>query len=337
MSPSSSFSFSLSPEQAANLEKLLRTGNYRPASVPHTRIAADGPDCRICLYKTGTCLVQGQGGEDFVLFVLEPNILQQARIGYEAVLNPEADQPHIGVDESGKGDFLGPMVIAAAYVDSTVAPALRAARVRDSKRITSDAAAETLARSIRGILGDRWSLVTIGPRAYNRLYAKMRNVNRLLAWGHARGIEDVLEKVPDCPRAVSDQFGPARQVQQALMKRGRRIELIQQPRAESDLAVAAASVLARAAFVAALRDLEKRYGQPFPKGASDRVREAAAALARQHGPAVLLETAKCHFKTTDAVLGALKVDRSVLGPDGKATSKPSSRPAGDAANQSSSP
>ena len=74
----------------------------------------------------------------------------------------------------------------------------------------------------------------------------MGNVNQILAWGHARAIENLLENIPGCPRAVADQFGPKRQIEQALMKKGQKIKLEQRPKAESDPAVAAASILARA-------------------------------------------------------------------------------------------
>jgi len=322
MTERNSFSYQLTPPQQKTLTDLLRSGNYRPVRVPYTRIAAETPDCKIALYNSGKCLVQGRGAEDFVSFVLEPVVLERAELGYEDILDPETSRPHMGIDESGKGDFFGPLVVAAAYVDAPLVKTMREMNVRDSKRITSDDRALDLGRDLRRLLGKRYGLVRIGPEAYNRLYARMRNVNRMLAWAHARAIENLLEAVPDCPRAVSDQFGNTRQVEQALMKKGRSIELEQRPRAESDLAVAAASVIAREMFLRALADLAKEFGADFPKGASATVREAAVSLVKQHEPAVLLRTAKCHFKTADTVLAAAGASRGDLGPDGRAVSKP---------------
>jgi ribonuclease HIII len=322
MAERNSFTFKLTNEQQQVLTNILRTGNYRPMRVEHTSIAAEGPNCNIALYKSGKCLVQGRGAKDWVTFVLEPQVLQEVRIGYEEVLDPAAFQPHMGVDESGKGDFFGPLVIAAAYTDERLTGLMREMNVRDSKTITSDRKAEDMAEAIRKLLGGRFALVVIGPRAYNRLYASMHNVNCILAWGHARAIENLLEKTPDCPRAVSDQFGPTRQVIQALMKKGREIKLEQRPKAESDPAVAAASILARAGFLDALRRMQKKYEIAIPKGASDAVRESARQLIGKHGPEVLLEVAKCHFKTADAVLTEMKLNRSILGPDGQAVSQP---------------
>ena len=290
--------------------RILREGNYRPRRVEYALAAAEGEDCQIVLYQSGKCLVQGKGAADWVTFVLEPQVLGEARLGYEDVLNPEANAPHMGVDESGKGDFFGPLVIAAAYVDETIAKDLKALNVRDSKTITTDKAAQDLAKKIRARLGDKFVVVSIGPTAYNRLYATMGSVNRILAWGHARAIENLLEKVPTCPRALSDQFGPEQQIQRALQQKGRQIKLEQRHKAESDIAVAAASILARSGFLTAMDKLGEKYGVKLPKGASDKVKQVAGEIAKKHGGAAFLEVAKCHFKTTDDVLGPLGKSRA---------------------------
>jgi ribonuclease HIII len=325
LTPRTSFTFPLDPGQQRRLLSILRQGNYRPMAVEHAQHAVQAEDCSVVLYKSGKCLVQGKGSADFVTFVMEPMVLGAAQLGYEDILNPAGIQDHMGIDESGKGDFFGPIVIAAAFVDESLAKPMRAMNVRDSKRITSDSKALDMGRDLRRLLGRRFSIVKIGPEAYNRLYARMRNVNTLLGWGHARAIENLLAAVPGCPRAVSDQFGSKQQVERALMKNGRRIELVQRHKAESDLAVAAASILAREAFLRALFDLSKLHGLDIPKGASEAVREAAVKLARKAGPRILLQTAKCHFKTTDAVLAELKLTREALGPEGMAVSRPVQR------------
>jgi ribonuclease HIII len=324
--PKTSFSIPLDAAAQNRLEQELRTGNYRPLAVPHTRIAAERPGCRILLYTRGTCVAQGKGAEDWVRFVLEPEVLRSLVADGMAERNPEAFTPHMGIDESGKGDFFGPMVIAAVYTDRALAEDLLAMGVRDSKAIGSDARARRLAESIRRRLGGRFAIVPIGPAAYNRLHADMRTVNRILAWGHARAIENLLERVPDCPRAVADQFGPERQIRAALLHNGRRIDLVQRPRAESDPAVGAASILARDGFLAGLERLSERFGVPLPKGASAAVQDAGEALIARHGPAALLDAAKCHFRTTDAVLARVGSTRDALGPLGRASPPPARRP-----------
>lgn len=316
-----SFTFVLNKEQQEALKILLRMGNYRAKTVPHTQIAVEAQDCVVNLYTSGKCLVQGKGAEDFVLFFLEPNVLQSATVGYEEVLNPDLVSPHMGIDESGKGDFFGPLVACAVYVDPDLAHAMQDIGVKDCKQLT-DKAVFFIGSKTRQLLGpQRFAMVSIGPEAYNRLYAKIRNVNNLLAWAHARCIENLLETVPGCPRAVADQFGAKQVIERALMKKGRKIKLEQRHKAESDIAVAAASVLAREAFLRGLRRLGETYGIQAHKGASEQVKASAVELVRKAGPEVLLKAAKCHFRTTDQVLATCGSSRAALGPEGQAVSR----------------
>jgi ribonuclease HIII len=206
-------------------------------------------------------------------------------------------------------------------VDPVLAKAMAQIGVKDCKKLT-DKQVFAIGAKLRALLGrNRYALVAIGPETYNRLYAKIRNVNRLLSWAHARCIENLLNTVPSCPRAVADQFGSKHLIERALMQKGRSIVLEQHHKAESDIAVAAASVLAREGFLYALQRLGKEHGTSLRKGASDAVRQTAVALVRQHGPTLLLKLAKCHFRTTDAVLAAAGSSRAALGPEGAAVSK----------------
>jgi ribonuclease HIII len=205
----------------------------------------------------------------------------------------------IGIDESGKGDYFGPLVIAAVFVDATTEAELRLMQARDSKKI-SDGRVLEMASDIKTICPH--SIVAIGPQKYNELYGKIRNLNRLLAWGHARALENVLERV-SCGRAISDQFGDERLILNALQQKGRTIILEQRTQAESDMAVAAASILARAEFLLRLKRLSDDVGTTLPKGASAAVELAAKMVVKKHGQERLETVAKLHFKTTKAVLG----------------------------------
>jgi len=322
MTEKTSFTYKLSGAQQSALKDLLKSGNYEPIKVEHTIIAAKTPDCSISLYKSGKCLIQGKGASDFVTFILEPCVLLEAQLGYEDVLNPEQFQPHMGIDESGKGDFFGPLVIAGAYVDKDIIEKMTKMNVRDSKQVTSDKVALDMGRDIRKLLGNRFSLIKIGPEAYNRLYSRMRNVNSILGWAHARAIENLLEKVPSCPKAISDQFGRKEQVEKALMKKGQKIQLVQMHKAEADIAVAAASILAREAFLRSLYSMGQEHETEFKKGASEAVRETAEKIVAEKGPDILVKVAKCHFKTTDEVLKKVGMDRKSLPPEGRVKSKP---------------
>ncbi|MBM3305382.1 MAG: ribonuclease HIII [Candidatus Aminicenantes bacterium] len=214
----------------------------------------------------------------------------------------------IGTDESGKGDFFGPLVVAAFFLPEGQEGVLRELGVKDSKR-TSDARCLEIAATLKRAYPHH-SVVAVGPEKYNELWGKLRNLNRLLAWGHARAIENILERVP-AGRAVTDQFGDEKFVRNALLKKGRDIELVQMPRAEEDTAVAAASILARAEFLTRLRGLSREFGVDLPKGASAMVEAAAVRLVKAKGPDVLDKVAKFHFKTTVRVLAAAGVARLV--------------------------
>jgi ribonuclease HIII len=205
----------------------------------------------------------------------------------------------IGIDESGKGDYFGPLVIAAVHVTPRIAEDLAALNVRDSKKI-ADSVIRTLEVDIKTLC--RHSVIAIGPERYNELYGTIRNLNRLLAWGHAKALETLLEQVP-CERAVADQFGDERLILNALQEKGRQIKLEQRHKGEDDIAVAAASIVARAEFVRRLERLAAQWGVPLPKGASQAVEVAAKAVVKKHGEEGLAKVAKLHFKTTKAVLG----------------------------------
>ncbi len=200
----------------------------------------------------------------------------------------------IGTDESGKGDYFGPLVIGGVYVDSKTKGALLNLKVRDSKKI-SDNVIKELDFQIRSLC--IYSVVVIGPEKYNLLYNKMKNLNKLLAWGHARVIENILLRV-DCNKAIADQFGSELFIKNALMKLGKKIELTQIPRAESDLGVAAASILARAEFLRKMERLSSECGFELFKGASEQVDSAARKIVEQMGKDALNRFVKLHFKNT---------------------------------------
>lgn len=214
------------------------------------------------------------------------------------LLAPTAPGGWIGTDEAGKGDYFGPLVVAAVYVHEQTATLLRQAGVRDSKTL-SDKRIGELAGEIRRICPVR--VVAIGPERYNSLYADMKNLNRLLAWAHARAIEDMLGEVA-CERVLSDQFADERVLQRAMQAKGKHIHLEQRHRAEEDIAVAAASIIARGEFVGRLARLSEAAGIELAKGAGPPVLVAGKRYVAKHGAAALGKVAKLHFRTTQQLL-----------------------------------
>lgn len=297
-----SYTCTLTPDQAQRLHAWLREHGYRFREVPYARFAGEKDKTNVVYYTSHKLVVQGKGTQEFVEFVLEPEILKTAQLGYEEVLNPDLLLPRVGVDESGKGDFFGPLCVAGVYVNEQIVRSWKEAGIKDSKNIGSDARIAKLAELIRETPGCITTVVPIGNEAYNRLFKTMRSVNAMLAWGHARVIENLMlqrHRMQPLPvRAISDQFAANKEVVAgALMSLGREIELIQRHKAEADLAVAAASILARHEFVTRLAKLEKQYGLPLPKGASAAVDAAAKAFLEKHGVEKLGSVAKLHFRT----------------------------------------
>ena len=346
-----SYTFELTNDQQEILLGIMVNGNYRKREVPYSLWSIEGNGFNATLYakekhgKRKLC-VQGSGAEDFVLFTLEPQVLGGASLGYEEVLNPEALAPHGGSDESGKGDYFGPLVVCCAYVDEKISAAIDEftytvtdkndnvrklkLEVKDCKKM-SDVQVLVAGAKLRALLGeDGYAVVKLGPAAYNRLYAKIGNINRMLAWAHGTAIEELLTKKRSVNRVVVDQFAPTEAtIRRALKPLGKAATIDQHHKAESDLAVAIASVIARELFLRDIQkmseeiEVEKAGGQRMiPIGSSDpRVRELAEEMVKRNGPVWLMNHCKAHFQTTDKVLAACGFSRSDLPPEGQVASK----------------
>src|SRR5207342_947453 len=187
----------LSHDQVGKLRSLLEESGFEFAPKDWTIFFAQKNKLSVAVYEKGPkVLVQGRGVEEFVQFELEPKILGEAKLGYEEVHSPEMFEPHFGIDESGKGDFFGPLVIAGVYVEREIARHLISLGVTDSKRIGSDKRIRQLADGILKTPGLGANIVLIRPEKYNSLYEKFTNLNDLLAWGHARVIDNLLTQKP---------------------------------------------------------------------------------------------------------------------------------------------
>ncbi|MCB1194698.1 ribonuclease HIII [bacterium] len=297
------YTVQLQPSLYPQLRKDLTEQGFSLKKTPYAFFSAEKENVNVTLYKSGKLVIQGKGTPDFIQFYLEPNLLRQINFGYEDIINDiHTTEPRIGVDESGKGDYFGPLVIAGVYIDEKTQGRLKEMGIKDSKELSD--------KRIRGMREKilkmcPFSVVVIGPDRYNVLYDKIGNLNRLLAWGHARVIENLLTKV-SCDKVIIDKFGNNKFILDALMKRGKNIPVVQKVRAEEDLAVATASVLARGEFLFRMEQLSKEYGIVLPKGASKKVEDAARELIQKHGLEVLKHTTKMHFKTTRKVFMELE-------------------------------
>jgi ribonuclease HIII len=313
-------SFKLPREREQRLvEALKRSEGEHLDPRPHERwryrLARGRSRANLVLFNTGTLVLEeGQAPAHDELRALAEAALEGLRVHQEAPTTARVlpahlslEEPHFGTDESGKGDYFGPLVSAAVWVDASVAATLEQLGVKDSKKL-SDKRVRVMARELRRVLAGRYAITPIGPKRFNELYRDMRregkSLNTLLAWGHARSIEDLIQKGIRARYVIVDQFADARYMQQKILADTREsgLEVVQFPKAESYIAVAAASVLARDEFLHWLERHSAQLGLHLPKGASPQVVEAARELVARHGSDRLGEFVKLSFKTTEKVL-----------------------------------
>jgi ribonuclease HIII len=262
----------------------------------HTVFAAKKKGISCTLYKSGKLTVQGKEMATFLEFYLEPQVLGSFEYTYKASnLDLTA---RIGIDESGKGDFFGPLCIAGVYAGGEAINQLKILGVRDSKTLND----LTIAKIARKIKADfEHHIVKINPLKYNELYKQFGNLNHLLAWGHATTIENLVQQT-NCHNVIIDQFAAERVVITALKRKRLQVTLTQRHRGEEDVVVAAASILARYTFIEGLEKLGSDLGIILPKGASDATIKAGKRIVQNFGPEMLEKLGKLHFKTTAVIL-----------------------------------
>lgn len=261
-------------------------------SIPqYTVFKAKSKEWEITFYNSGKVVVQGKNIDDIVQKYFENNFVSETKIkNKECEIAP---YPHIGIDESGKGDFFGPLVVAGCYLNEENAQKLKEKGAVDSKKL-DDKKILILSDIIKE--NSIFDIVVIGNQKYNEIYSKFKNLNRLLAWGHATVLENLLLKT-DCKIGISDKFGDEKFIQNALKEKGKQINLIQQTKAEADTAVACASILARAEFVKRMAKMSENYEMDFPKGANEKVLAQGKRFIEKYGACELKNVSKTHFKT----------------------------------------
>jgi ribonuclease HIII len=237
-----------------------------------------------------------QGNKDLPLYKKLSDIVFGEKLINEDKPDSEPSYPYIGTDESGKGDYFGPLVIAGVYINPITGLQLKSLGIRDSKEL-SDLQISQLASEIvqnKDIIFDK---VLISPEKYNQLFKKMGNLNRMLGWAHARVIENLLSKCKS-DEVISDKFGNEKIILDSLQQKGRTVNLTQVTKAERFIAVAAASILARDAMIKWFTYYSKVFKLEIPKGASIEVESFAKKLLEKYGEEVLVNLVKHHFKTS---------------------------------------
>jgi ribonuclease HIII len=280
------------PQRVEELRAFLRAGDFRFEERPHAFFFARREGVNVQAFTSGKLVVAGAQQQEYAGVLAGRGLARR-----EGAAGDILAGPHAGSDEAGKGDYFGPLVVACVFVpDAATARDLREKGVRDSKAVGA-ANVGPLASLVRARCPHK--VVRLDPPKYNELDASIGNVNELLAWAHARAIEDLLAEVGDVP-VVVDQFKEG-VLARHLMERGRRARVVEETKAERDVAVAAASLVARAEFVAAMAALSTRFGVTLPLGATH-VDDAGRAFVARHGAEALREVAKVRFANTARVL-----------------------------------
>ncbi|HSL00319.1 MAG TPA: hypothetical protein VK869_08265 [Rubrobacteraceae bacterium] len=205
--------------------------------------------------------------------------------------------PRVGTDEAGKGEYFGPLVVAGVRVlDAGQSRRLQALGVRDSKTV-ANVRATRLAAEILGAVGvQNVRELTLLPREYAKRRKEAGSVQKLLGELHGEILCDLEDEVEV---AIVDSLGPGSGLDRHAPP-GLRVEM--RPRAEDDVAVAAASVVARARYLEEMDRLSEVVGFELPRG-STHVREAVLRVHSERGMVGLEEVAKTHFSITERVLG----------------------------------
>ncbi len=314
-----SYTAKLDRAQLEKLRAICDARGFTPFEVAYTHFAfkADHLKINLSAYTSGKVVIAGKGTEDFVTNTLEPEVTGAAKLGYDEVLHPDWFEAHAGLDESGKGDFFGPVIAATVIADRPAIEGWIQAGVKDSKKI-----AETqiirLDRLIRETKGVVVRTCFCGMPKYNELMGRPRaNLNRLLAWQHATALEQAL-LAKRVPWGLLDQFTEQPLVQRELaQKKVEGFELRMRTKAEEDPVVAAASVVARAEFVRQMHALSKTLGVKLQKGAGPLVKAQAQDIIAKLGARALGNYAKLHFRTAyEVVAAAGKLDELPLKPPG---------------------
>lgn len=302
----SSYTVKLDDGQMEKLGSILRARSWTPFDVAYTRFAfkADHLKVNVSAYTSGKVVIAGKGTEDFVRDVLEPEVIGAARLGYDEVLHPDWFESHAGLDESGKGDFFGPVVAATVIADKPAIEGWIKAGVKDSKRI-AEMQIFKLDQLIRETEGVVVRTCFCGMPKYNELMGRPHaNLNRLLAWQHATALEQALA-AKRVPWGLLDQFTEQPLTQRELAKKGvKDFDLRMRTKAEEDPVVAAASIVARAEFQRQIVLLSRELGEKLQKGASAQVKAQGARIVERLGAQALGRFAKLHFRTAYEIVSA---------------------------------
>ncbi len=294
-----SYTLKLPPLDAPRVKAFFAERGFELGDVPYAYWQARGPGCNATFYTSGKLLLQGKEAD--VYRGLLGDETPDARPYHRALQKQPRPPPAlwIGTDEAGKGDYFGPLVVAGVAVRREDLDVLHTLGIDDSKAL-ADARLPEMAQGICALC--RTEVLSIGPAKYNELYARIGNLNRLLAWAHGKVIENLLEAGP-VDWVLIDQFAQGPTMRRALGPLGQKVSLTERTKAEEDPACGAASVLARNTYLRGLAALSKKWGVRLRGGAGAPTLASGREFLKVHGREALNEVGKVHFATTQQIGG----------------------------------
>lgn len=289
---SHTFVTQLDPILAEKMQSDLTERGFTITTPQYTIFSAKKPGVSCTFYTSGKLMVQGKDKDDFIIFYLEPEILKN--VNYSHPKSAIDQTKRIGCDEAGKGDFFGPLCVASFFYNPEQTDFLLGLKVNDSKTINDKKIVE-IARELKKSC--EYEVITLFPKKYNELYSKFQNLNTLLGWAHIKAMSILSDRV-GCKDILLDQFAKPPFMQNLLGRTAyRTLKLTERTKAEEDIAVACASILARDAFLSGMDSLSKEFEMEIPKGASKKVISAGKKFLSVHGRGNLDRVSKTHFKT----------------------------------------
>lgn len=269
----------------------------RDKKIPYAIFQAQEEDTVITLYESGKAMFQGISAD------VDASMWAMLQDKKEETNNEEDlyNITSIGSDEVGTGDYFGPVVVCAAYVNIEDIKFLEELKVKDSKQITDDyirKIAPTIAKKID------YELLVLSNKEYNEKYKIIKNINKIKAIMHNKVLYTLHQRHSDCNKIIIDEFAKENSYFNYL-KEVTNVErnLIFTPKAENkNMAVATAAILARFSFLEIMDKLSDKYHEPLLKGASSEVDKQAERLIEKYGKEVLEDIAKLHFINTERIL-----------------------------------
>ena len=197
------FTYKFNTSDLDRIKKFFEQENCKFSEQQYAFFKAISPNYSASFYNSGKLVVQGKEISSVVKKLAVLFSIKIDNVYEDNVTEEIREKNYIGVDESGKGDYFGPLIVAGVAINDELKKTFSKSGIKDSKQLSDE---KILQLALQIQKQAKWSIVTINPQKYNELYSKFKNLNKLLAWGHARVIENLLEKAPECTLALSDKF-----------------------------------------------------------------------------------------------------------------------------------